>query len=799
MKTKFLLFLVVLISQQAMSQQQITVVDITTLRPVSGATIKTGEFIVTTNEKGMASVNGNAADKVTISHPLFSSVTMPYSELTANPQIMLFPQSVKLDELVVSANKSEEKKSDVPQRVMVVQSHELQNINAQTSADVLQQSGNVLVQKSQQGGGSPIIRGFEANRVLIVVDGIRMNNAIYRAGHLQNVLRVDNNMLDRLEVVMGPGSTMYGSDALGGVMHFHSRKPVFSSTDQTYVAGNAFYRYGSVNGESTGHLDFNIGLKKVAFLTSFTYSQFGDLWSGKNGNPFYSNGWDRLNYVENINGKDSMLTNPDPKLQVGTGYHQYDFLQKAAFKQSEYTTHTLNFQYSNTGEVPRYDRLTQYSGSNLKFAEWYYGPEKRMLAAYHLNNIKKTKMYDKLTFSASMQNIQESRVNRRFKKVFLTSQVEDVSVYAANFDLMKESGKHEMRYGAEFTYNDVQSSAKTEDIDMDTVTTAVLTRYPDGGSTYTTGAAYFSHTFEANEKFIITDGIRFNYVALHSDFSDTSLLHFPFTSIDQKNMAVTGSLGFIIKPCVGWKLSLVGSTGFRAPNVDDMGKVFESVPGTLIVPNKNLKPEYTYNADFTVEKTFSDKVVVSGTGFYTIAKNLISTQPYTWNGSDSIVIDGTPSRVIAQQNFDEGYVTGFNLNLAADITENFSITSTLNYTYGRIKTDTIDYPLDHIPPMFGKTAFVLQVKKFRNELSFLYNGWKHNWDYNMVGEDNFNSSTVYGSPAWFTMNFRTSFTVNKYLRLQAGVDNIFDKNYRVFASGINAPGRNIWFALRASF
>ncbi|NJN34367.1 MAG: TonB-dependent receptor plug domain-containing protein [Saprospiraceae bacterium] len=73
------------------------------------------------------------------------------------------------------------------------------------------------------------MRGFEASRVLLVVDGVRMNNLIYRSGHLQNAITVDQNMLDRVEVLFGTASTVYGSDALGGVVHFFTKKPLLNA------------------------------------------------------------------------------------------------------------------------------------------------------------------------------------------------------------------------------------------------------------------------------------------------------------------------------------------------------------------------------------------------------------------------------------------------------------------------------------------------------------------------------------------------------------------------------------------
>lgn len=125
-------------------------------------------------------------------------------------------EEVSLNETVVAASRGSQARTAVAQQVRVIRRTEIERMNAPSTADLLSNTGQVFVQKSQQGGGSPVIRGFEASRVLLVVDGVRMNNAIYRAGHLQNVITMDNAALDRAEVLFGPASTVYGTDALGG-------------------------------------------------------------------------------------------------------------------------------------------------------------------------------------------------------------------------------------------------------------------------------------------------------------------------------------------------------------------------------------------------------------------------------------------------------------------------------------------------------------------------------------------------------------------------------------------------------
>ena len=139
--------------------------------------------------------------------------------------IYLENETDELSEVTLSISKSRVKKSRVAEKIEVITKKEIEFLAPQTTADLLAATPGVRVQKSQGGGGSPVIRGFEANRVLLVMDNVRMNNAIYRSGHLQNAITVDPQSLERTEVIFGPSSVIYGSDALGGIVHFYTKNP----------------------------------------------------------------------------------------------------------------------------------------------------------------------------------------------------------------------------------------------------------------------------------------------------------------------------------------------------------------------------------------------------------------------------------------------------------------------------------------------------------------------------------------------------------------------------------------------
>ncbi len=531
--------------------QTVEVRDKSSLQPLEGVSI-TGQTDkkVTTNARGQAVLEGFTGE-ITLSSPYYVEVTVNLSLITPENEVYLIylrERNIAIDELVVSAARFEEKKTDVPQQVQVINNANLRFMNQQNSADVLTQSGNILVQKSQQGGGSPVIRGFEANKVLIVVDGVRMNNAIYRGGHLQNVLRIDNNMLDKVEVVFGPGSVVYGSDALGGVMHFYSRRPSLSKG----ATGNAYYRFSSANNEHTGHFDVNLSDGKLASLTSITFSDFGDLRQGKN----RAGKWDSLGYRNfyqgRINGRDTMFPNADNAKQVSSGYGQTDILQKFLYQQDENTSHIINFQYSNSTDVPRYDRLTELASNGLfKSAQWYYGPEKRLLTSYTYEKRNQGSFFDNIRLIGAYQFIEESRNSRGFGKNTLTSQVEQVKIGSFNVDMDKRIGALELRYGAEVVYNDVTSTATATDI-VTRAKSIAGTRYPDGGSNYYQAALYITSAWEISKKLIASAGARYSLVSLNATFDDTTFFPFPYRTASQRNQAVNGNIGLVWLPGAGF-------------------------------------------------------------------------------------------------------------------------------------------------------------------------------------------------------------------------------------------------------
>lgn len=829
----FLVGVLLCFSFTVFAQQKITVLDETSGFPILDAQVtitfidsslsksknSAGDFNSNkgfeqyfTNKKGKFST-GLFANKrctdfvINVLHENYIQSRYNFSLLEkADFKIYLKTNANTLDEMVVSANRIPEKKRDVIQKISVIKSEEIQNQNQSSMADLVGASGNVFVQKSQLGGGSPIIRGFETNKVLMVVDGVRMNNAIYRGGHLQNIITLDNSIMERVEVLFGPGSVVYGSDAIGGVMSFTTKDPKLSHKANTLIIGDAYTRYFSAANGFATNVNVSVANKKFGSLSSATFSDFGDLRQGSKRSVLTDGFGARNWYVNQVNNLDTIVSNADPNLQVGSAYQQLDLLQKFIYKQNEYFTHKLNFQLSNSSDIDRYDRLTQMESGVPKYAEWYYGPQNRFLSSYTFEHSKSNKWYDNAKLIAAYQAITESRMVRRFQDDQLKSRIEDLDIFTLNIDFSKDliqideegdlKSKHELNYGLDVSHNIVGSTAYSTEI-FTLLNTALDTRYPDGGSDMSSFAIYCTDTWELNKKMIVNSGVRASHVRLNALFIDQTFFPFPFNSINQQNSSINGNLGVIYMPKKGMRFTLSSATGFRAPNVDDVSKVFESVPGKVIVPNPDLKPEYSYNLELGAELLVFKNINFSTNLYGTYLTNALTIQGGTIDGSDSVFYDDSYSQVITTTNANRAFVCGIEGMISGTIGRHLTLYSTLNYTYGRILTDTVPYPLDHIPPLFGKMSIKYQIKGWIAEAFTNYSAWKRYADYNLLGEDNYAFALEgLGMPSWYTLNARISYAFSKNLSLQLACENILDRNYRSFASNISAPGRNFIITLR---
>ncbi len=785
-----------------MHAQQITVKDNVTQQALEFVTI----YSLSLNASAMTNINGQAdisgfknTNDIKIRLVGYQGLQLSFDDLRkANFTIRLEPSQVYLDEVVVSASRVEQVSSDIPNKISIIPPGRVKLMNPQTAADLLGTTGGVFIQKSQLGGGSPMIRGFSANRVLIAVDGVRMNNAIFRSGNLQNVISVDPFSVRMTEVVYGPGAVIYGSDAIGGVMNFYTLKPALAANGKPLIRANALMRYASANTEKTGHVDFNIGLKKWAFTTSISYSDFDDLKMGSHGPDEYL----RPEYVERINGRDSIVANSDPQVQVPTGFNMLNLMQKVRFKPNKNWDFTYGFHYSTTSDYPRYDRLIRYKNDKLRSAEWYYGPQIWMMNNLAVNNVKSTKLYDRLSLSLAHQYFEESRHDRDYQKTTLTNRLENVNVVSLNIDLEKSiTSNQTVYYGAEMQLNNVGSEGNEKNIETGESINAA-SRYPDG-STWNSFAVYGSYLNKISDKVTFQGGLRYNLVTLNATF-DTTFYPFPFTNADLTTGAITGSAGINYHPKEDWLLKLNFSTGFRAPNIDDVGKIFDSEPGSVIVPNPDLKPEYAYSGEFGISKRFNESVEIDISAFYTLLNDAMVRRDFKLNGNDSIMYDGEMSKVQAIQNAASAYVYGVQADIEADLFAGFGLRAHLNYQKGDEELDDgSTAPLRHVAPLYGGFHLTYARNRMQADIYGVFNG---EISYNNLAPSERDKAYIYAfdgngdpySPSWYTLNFKLLYQVTDFMQVNLGLENITDQRYRPYSSGIAAAGRNFIASVRFS-
>lgn len=799
---KYLWIVFFVLSVHRVDAQIITIRDQVGRQPLEYVSIlnRSGSKIVLTDERGQADLSAfELTDTVFIQLMGYQKTEWTKAQLAALGYVLgLEEDVVSLDAVVVSALRWQQPSREAPQKISVIHQREAVLQNPQTAADLLGISGEVFIQKSQMGGGSPMVRGFATNRVLLAVDGIRMNTAIFRSGNLQNVISLDPFATASTELLFGPGSVMYGSDAIAGVLHFRTLTPAFAKNGNYRFNGNATMRYGTANNEKTAHFDFNAGGKKLAFLTSATVSDFGDLQMGSNGPDAYL----RPTYVERIQGKDSVVVNPDPRVQHPTAYRQLNLMQKIRFKPNENWEINYGGHFSTTSDFSRYDRLIRPRGNTLRSAEWNYGPQVWMLQSLNALHRATDGIYDALQIRLAYQYFEESRMDRDLNKPTRYVREEQVHAWSANFDFEKRLGENTLYYGLEQVFNLVHSTGVDENVVAGTSKPGP-SRYPDG-ATWNSVGAYVTHVLRLHDKLLLQTGLRYNHFGLDAEF-DQSFYPFPFKSVQLRTGAVSGSMGLVYTPVLPMQFSLNVSRGFRMPNVDDMGKVFDSTPGAVVVPNPDLKPEFAHNVDLSVARTFGDMLRIDVTGFYTNLKHALVRRPFDFNGQDSMVYNGTLSRVEALQNAANAYVWGIQAGLELKLPYGFGISSRVNMQQGEEELeDGSTAPLRHAAPLFGATHLTWKTDGFQADLYMLFNGEVANSALapEEQGKDYLYAKDASGHPyvpAWTTWNIKGVFQASETVSISAGLENIFDVRYRPYSSGISAPGRNLILAVRARF
>jgi hemoglobin/transferrin/lactoferrin receptor protein len=786
--------------------QELKVLDGSSYKPIKAVLIY-GEALqqsVVTNAAGVADISAFVNEKRIKFQSLgYETTYSSYDNLKKNGfKIFLKPVWLNIEEVSVKGKKYEYHTTICQYPIVIDPKNALALNGTQTTADLLGQSGEVFIQKSQQAGGSPMIRGFATNRLLYTMDGVRMNNAIFRGGNIQNVISIDPFNLKSVEVFMGAGGVRFGSDAIGGVMQFASHEPVLSKNNKPLVTSSATLRHATANQELSGNIFLNYGRKKWAFVSNISQFSFQDLRMGSRGPEEYL----RQNYVLRMDSVDRVVQNENPLLQRPTAYQQFNTMQKVRFRPNRFWLLTYAFHYSETSPYSRYDRLLETAANGLpRSAVWNYGPQVWRMHYLSATYLRPTRFFDRVGLKLAQQYFQESRIDRNFagsNRFRLRTQTEHVNAYSLNVDLEKKWKKHQFYYGAEWVLNKVTSLASARDIRNGELI-SVADRYPR--SDWRSGGAYLDYAYQLHTKMKIEGGVRYSNYGIVSDFSrHLQFYPLPITQSQLKNNALTGHLGVSYIPQASLVLHASVGTGFRAPNVDDIGKLFDFVQGGVIVPNTNLKAEYAYNAEVGIRKKFADKHAFQLAGFYTLLDNAMVRRSFQINGQDSLLFNGEMSQVYAIQNAAQAFVYGLSAGVEIELNSQWGVKTRFNWQRGREEMDNGAISASrHAAPAFGQT--LLNYKTENEAFIFqVYAQYSAQVSHANLNEEERQKPAIYAvdsegnpySPGWYSLGFKTLYRKIQNTEISAGIDNITDQRYRPYSSGLVAPGRNFTFAVK---
>ena len=801
--------------------QEITVRDSKTSSPLSNVYIynesKTKSII--TNDQGQASLSTFSSDEKVYFQLLgYALLELQLSEFLNNSfDLYLDSESQNLDEVILSVARSESNANEIAEKVSVIKAEDLYLTAPSSGAEMLELSPGIRIQKSQGGGGSPVIRGFEANRVLIVVDGVRMNNAIYRSGHLQNSITVDPNNIDRVEIIYGSSSVGYGSDALGGVVHYYTKNPTIK--DSIKIKSSFSSNFNTANSSISNSFSNNYSEETWGMFSTISISKFGNIKMGERREHGYQS-WGLNNYYsENsrYSFRDQPSYNKEPNLQKNTDYSQVDFFQKFLFKLPYQNLLNLNIQYSESSDIDRYDKLSEEKNGELKFSEWYYGPQKRLLVSPSLKFFSQNPLLKRGRVTLAYQMVQESRINRKFNSLVRSSQLEKVNLFSLNgdFDTSFDNG-HAVSYGIEGTVNSVSSNAYSQNIVINGneisnlgPKTNIPTRYPSDGSSYKSFAMYVNWTWNMNDFFTFNAGTRLTYTGLRASWKESASINAQLSNVKLNSSALTTTLSMTLRPSKKFQVMTVLSSGFRNPNIDDIGKIREN-NGILVVPNTFLKPEYAYNLDLGINyKSPNELTYLSLRTFATVISRHIVRDDFiifsdnTTPDESTILYNGEEVTTIANKNLGNRFIHGYSIDGFSYFSRSLKLNGSLSYVKGD-ENETYG-PMPSISPIFGTISGEYTKDKIKISALYKFSGDKNPKDYSLGGEDgleetpviteNSNGVIYAGTPKWSDFSIYTNYDISEDVKIRIALTNIFDNHYRTFASGISAPGRSFQIGL----
>jgi outer membrane receptor protein involved in Fe transport len=664
-----------------------------------------------------------------------------WSNHPENPLKLQIGEQVMFEKQVVSANRVKESAWRVPGEISVVRPEDQPERAVMQTSDWLKEEAEVLIQKTNLGGGSPVIRGMSGNRVLMMVDGFRLNNATYRLGLNQYLNTVPGGMLDQIEVLSGPTGVQYGSDGLGGTVHLRSADPADQKPGLGYQGS-----LSSSDGSNSHRLSGNTHVGLLSIAGHFQTHRYEDL---KAADPVDE--------------------------QNATGFEAWDSSLNLTYRVNDHSRLRMINQYSRADDVPRTDRIL--SGRDLL---WNYNPQIQQFHGLRWETTPLNKFADRYDVGVAYmrqeegtERISSSRPERQ------TNVLNIIDTFQANATFDKVLGKWRFVYGIDGQWDAVDSSG--ERIDVGTGETVPDTPKFPSDAAYESFGAFVSGTIATGEDHNLRLGLRQTWVSLEGTLTE------PIGFVSQSNSELTPSAAWTLDRG-NWLWSLNVSQGFRAPNLED-ALAIGPANGGFDAPNPNLEPENLWSYETTF-RWRTQRSLIEFSGYTSRYEDLMEKVPGTYLGSPTF--DGEPVSIL--DNVGEARVDGASIAFQQYLGKRVTLRTDAAYTHGTA-TDT-DQPMRRIPPFRGNLKLTWQHARwiFASHLT-----WADRQDRLSPGDIRDNRIPDDGTPGYGALHLRSRYQINDQIAINLALENVTDKLYRIHGSGIFEPGRRLFLELSAAW
>lgn len=644
-----------------------------------------------------------------------------------------------LSEVVVSATRNQQQELQLPYITNTIKRKELNRFQPRTTPEALNGMTGVFIQKTNHGGGAAFIRGLTGNQTLLLIDGIRLNNSTFRFGPNQYLNTIDMFTVERIEVVKGTGSVQYGTDALGGVIHVLTKDAILSETKKWSSTAQA--KFMSAGMEQTGRGEFNYSSSKLAATGGVTYRNFGNI----------------------LGGDTTGFQNP-------TGYKElaYDLKLKFLLKQNIELTAAHHLLHQENVAVFHKVRLENFLLNEMN-------PQQRILSYAKLKISGSHSFFKTIELTASHQQTKEGRNSQKNGSNILRKEFDKVNTLGFTADVQSVYNKSWSSNSGIDVYMDKVNSTRD---DINTTTQATVSKrglYPDD-ALYGNYSLFSLHQLQWL-KLRVHGGIRYNLFNIR--ISDTSLGK---VALNPSAFVFNAGVVYNITPHQFVFASFNNS--FRAPNVDDMGTL-GIVDFRYELPAYHLNPERSYNYEAGY-KYRSNAFNFTAAAFHMQLNKLITR----------VKIEGEQTsgyNVYIKENTDRAFIRGAEAEADVELTKGLRLHGGLAYTYGQNKTR--NEPLRRIPPFNGRLRSTYTNSRWFAAAEFWFASKQNRL---AQGDKDDNRIPPGGTPGFNVFNASVGYELKK-IRIQTGLQNLFNKDYRTHGSGINGYGRSAWLHIQFMF